>query len=53
LPERNSIFRKRRSAVKSLIETTHKLYTDYDSGLSSRIVFMDISKAFGQVIHSG
>jgi len=53
LSERNSGFRKKCSAVTSLLETTHKLFTTYDRGLSSRIVFMDISKAFDQVIHSG
>jgi len=31
----------------------HKLYTAYDRGLSSRIVFMDISKGFDRVVHSG
>jgi len=37
----------------SLLETTHKLYTAYDRGLSSRIVFIDISKTFDRIIHSG
>jgi len=53
LSERNSGFRKKRSTVVSLIETTHKLYTAYNRSLSSRIVFMDISRAFDRVIHSG
>jgi len=47
LSQRNSGFRKKHSTVTSLLETIHQLYTAYDRGLSSSIVIMDISKAFG------
>jgi len=53
LSQRNSGFRKKRSVVTSLLETTHEHYTACDRGLSSRIVFMDISNTFDRVIHSG
>jgi len=53
LCESNSGFREKRSTVTSLLETAHKLYTACDRDLSSRIVYVDISKAFDRIIHSG
>jgi len=48
----NSGFRKYHSTTSNILEVTHKLLTAKDSGCSSRIVFLDISKAFDKVIHS-
>jgi len=51
--ERNSGFGKNRSTFSSLIETKRKFPAAYDMGLYWRIVFMDCTKAFDRVIHSG
>jgi len=48
----NSGFRKKHSTLTSLLGTCHSLYQAYDSNLSSRIVFLDISKAFDRVDHT-
>jgi len=48
----NSGFRKKQSTLNSLLSTCNNLYQAYDSNLSSRIVFLDISKAFDRVDHT-
>ena len=48
----NSGFRKKHSTLTSLLSTCHSLYRAYDSNLSSRVVFLDISKAFDRVDHT-
>ena len=48
----NSSFRKIHSTLTSLLGTCDSLYQAYDSNLSSRIVFLDISKAFARVDHT-
>jgi len=48
----NSGFRKTHSTLTALLGTCHSLYQAYDSNLSSRIVFLDISKAFDRVHHT-
>ena len=48
----NSGFRKYHSTTSNILEVTHKILIAKDSGCSSRIVFLDISKAFDKVIHS-
>ena len=48
----NSGFRKKHSTLTSLLGTCHSLYQAYDSNLFSRIVFLDISKAFDSVDHT-
>ena len=48
----NSRFRKKHSTLNSLLSTCNILYQAYDSNLSSRIVFLDISKAFDRVSHT-
>jgi len=52
LCNRNSGFRKYHSTTSNILEVTHKLLVAKDSGCSSRVVFLDISKAFDKVIHS-
>jgi len=52
LYDRNSGFRKYHSTTSNILEVTHKLLVAKDSGCSSRVVFLDISKAFDKVIHS-
>jgi len=52
LYNRNSGFRKYHSTTSNILEVTHKLLVAKDSGCSSRVVFLDISKAFDKVIHS-
>ena len=47
----NSGFWKKHSTLTSLLSTCHSLYQAYDSNLSSRIVFLDKSKAFDRVDH--
>jgi len=51
LYNRNSGFRKYHSTTSHILEVTHKLLVAKDSGCSSRVVFLDISKAFDKVIH--
>ena len=53
LSQSSSGFWQKRSTVTSLLDTTQKLCSTYDGGLSSRIFFINISKAFDRVIHSG
>ena len=48
----NSGFQKKHSTITSLLGTCHSFYQAYDSNLSSRIVFLDISKAFDRVDHT-
>ena len=48
----NSVFRKKHSTLTSLFGICQSLYWAYDSNLSSRIVFLDISKAFDHVDHT-
>jgi len=50
---RNSGFRKHHSTTSNLLEVSHKLLHAKDNGYSSRMVFLDISKAFDKVVHSG
>jgi len=48
----NSRFRKYHSTTSNILEVTHTLLVAKDSGCSSRVVFLDISKAFDKVFHS-
>ena len=48
----NSGFRKKHSTLNSLLSTCNNSYQAYDSNLSSRIVVLDISKAFDRVDHT-
>jgi len=50
---RNSCFRKHHSTTSNLLEVSHGLLHAKDNGYSSRVVFLDISKAFDKVVHSG
>jgi len=50
---RNSGFRKHHSTTSNLLEVSHRLLHAKDNGYSSRMVFLDISKAFDKVVHSG
>ena len=52
LTHRNSGFRKKHSTLTSLLKTTHDIYLAHDHKLSSRIVFLDISKAFDRIVHT-
>jgi len=52
LYNRNFGFRKYHSTTSNILEVTHKILVAKDSGCSSRIVLLDISKAFDKVIHS-
>jgi len=40
-------------AHSNLLEVSHELLHAKDNGYSSRLVFLDISKAFYKVVHSG
>jgi len=42
----------KKTTFNSLLSTCNNLYQAYDSNLSSRIVFLDISKAFDRVNHT-
>jgi len=44
--------RLRTTGLSNILEVTHKLLVAKDSGWSSRVVFLDISKALDKVIHS-
>jgi len=48
----NSGFRKKHSTLNSLLSTCSNLYQAYHSNLSSKILFLDISKAFDRVDHT-
>jgi len=48
----NSDFREKNSTLISLLDACHCLHQAYDSNLSSRIVFRDISKAFDHADHT-
>jgi len=52
LYNRNSGFRKYHSTPSNILEVNHKLLVAKDFGCSSRVVFLDISKAFDKVVHS-
>jgi len=52
LYNRNSGFRKYHSTTSNILEVTHKLLIVKDSGCSSRVVLLVISKACDKVIHS-
>jgi len=52
LYNRNSGFRKYHSTTSNILEVTHKLLVAKDSGCSSTVLFLDISKAFDKVIYS-
>ena len=55
ITERQSGFRKNDSTIKQLISITHDIHTafDYNPPKNVRAVFLDISKAFDKVWHSG
>ena len=39
------------SCINQLLSITHDICTSFDNGLELRVVFLDISKAFGKVWH--
>jgi len=47
----NSSFRKHHSTTSNLLEVSHRLLHAKDNGYSSRVVFLDISKAIDKVVH--
>ena len=49
ISSKQSGFRRGDSCVNKLLSITHDIFTSVDNGLEVRVVFLDISKAFGMV----
>ena len=46
-------FKPRDSCINQLLYITHDVYKSFDDGLETRVVFLEISKAFDKVWHEG
>ena len=53
ISSKQSGFRRGDSCVNKLLSITHDIFTSVDNGLEVRVVFLDISKAFGMVWQDG
>ena len=53
ISDKQSGYRRGDSTVKQLLSITHEIYKAFDQGNEIRAVFLDISKAFDTVWHSG
>ena len=50
---KQSGFRPGDSCINQLLSITHDIFTSFDNWLEVRGVFLNISKAFGEVWHDG
>ena len=53
LTPKNSGFKQNDSTINQLIKITHDIYNGLEMNHESRMVFLDISKAFDRVWHEG
>ena len=49
----NSVFKPKDSAMNQLLTVTHQIYNSLEHGNDVNIAFLDISKAFDMVWHTG
>ena len=53
LSEKNSGFKKKVGTVDQLISLTNKIYQGLDDGEEMAMIFLDLSKAYDRVWHTG
>ena len=53
LTDKNSGFKKNDSTTNQLLKIVHQIYQDINEGKDTCMVFLDVSKAFDKVWHTG